>query len=88
MFSLYFSSIGRSTCNQQVASEHVIHKTSGYKEEDVALFSCEEGYMLLGESYITCLRTGEWSSTWPSCIQNGMVDVCVNTVFNLSHYTN
>lgn len=35
----------------------------------VATYSCDEGFMLLGNHNRTCLSTGEWSGETPDCVQ-------------------
>ena len=35
----------------------------------VATYSCEEGFMLLGNQNRTCLANGEWSGVTPACVQ-------------------
>ena len=33
----------------------------------VVTFSCNHGYFLFGNAQRTCLPTGQWSGTTPSC---------------------
>ncbi len=64
---LIFGFTGKANCQPQEPNEYIMSKMSGTKENDVVLFACEKGHMLLGSSHVTCLSTGEWSSEWPSC---------------------
>ena len=41
--------------------------TSGYSVGSTAVYSCEVGYALEGESERECLVTGEWSGNEPVC---------------------
>ena len=33
----------------------------------VAIYSCDDGYSLVGDASRTCLETGLWSGTAPTC---------------------
>ena len=35
---------------------------------ETAYYSCNSGYRLSGSSYTTCLISGQWSGTQPTCI--------------------
>ena len=48
------------------ANGQVSH-TAGTKFGEIAIYSCEPGYNLVGDSTRTCQATGEWSGSEPTC---------------------
>ena len=48
------------------ANGQVIH-TAGTTYGQTATYSCNTGYNLAGNSTRTCLATGRWSSSVPTC---------------------
>lgn len=41
---------------------------------DTAAFACDDGYELVGASFITCQYGGNWSDTVPVCRYRGMLN--------------
>ena len=41
--------------------------TSGYFPGDHAIYSCTNGYSLIGKYRLVCLQSGAWSGAAPSC---------------------
>ena len=66
-YQLPILATGKERCPQQHPNQYIIHQQSGELEEDIVLFTCEKGYVLVGASHVTCLSTGQWSNEWPSC---------------------
>ena len=40
---------------------------TGYRVDDTAAYSCASGYRLDGDEVRTCLQTGMWSGSDPTC---------------------
>ena len=40
----------------------------GFKFRQYLMYDCDDGYNLVGDATRTCLETGEWSGTEPSCV--------------------
>lgn len=66
---------------------------SSFGIDGTAAFSCNTGYELAGQALLTCMRSGQWSDTTPSCspvecpdppsINNGqLADGAVSNIFN------
>ncbi len=51
---------------------------SGTTYNSVAVYSCNEGYLLKGVAERTCLATGQWSPLTSSCVRKS-VCVCGKT---------
>ena len=44
----------------------------GTEFQDEAIYECEQGFELVGNSRRSCQSTGSWSGTAPTCKQIGM----------------
>ena len=42
---------------------------SNTTERSVATYTCDDGYILTGDPTRTCLESGNWSNTEPSCTE-------------------
>ena len=51
------------------ANGQVSH-TTGAAIGQTATYSCDTGYLLMGDSTRTCQATGVWSGSEPTCIPN------------------
>ncbi|XP_028973250.2 sushi, von Willebrand factor type A, EGF and pentraxin domain-containing protein 1 isoform X3 [Esox lucius] len=53
------------------------------------IFTCEEGYELIGSSHVQCLETGSWSSPFPHCraLSCGPPSVPENAVMKGTNFT-
>lgn len=49
------------------APKHGFAMGVGSQYGDQVRFKCDQGYVLQGETHITCLASGEWSSITPTC---------------------
>ncbi|XP_038050592.1 sushi, von Willebrand factor type A, EGF and pentraxin domain-containing protein 1-like isoform X2 [Patiria miniata] len=45
----------------------VVSQTCGDQSGSVAVFSCYDGYLLIGSKYLACRQDGQWNATIPSC---------------------
>ena len=45
----------------------------GLLVDDIATFTCNTGYELVGEQTITCQTNGTWSNSPPVCLKHGMI---------------
>lgn len=45
---------------------------TGTNYEDIAVISCDEGYVLEGDEYIVCLNGSKWSD-YPTCIKGNPI---------------
>ena len=43
---------------------------SGHRTGDTAVYSCEDGFELLGDVMRTCMSNSEWSGEAPVCRSN------------------
>ena len=51
---------------------------TGFSARDVATYSCDDGFELVGNSQRTCQTVGEWSLEPPICIRTSLVVIfCV-----------
>ncbi|XP_065830172.1 uncharacterized protein [Oscarella lobularis] len=53
-----------ATANSLMTIQSVTH---GNVTSTILVFSCDDGYVLVGSSRITCLESGEWSDRLPVC---------------------
>ena len=45
-----------------------VHVTSSdFRYATTATFSCDPGYVIIGESRLVCTETGQWSAPVPTC---------------------
>ena len=65
------------------ANGQVTH-TSGTTFGQAAIYSCNTGYNLVGNSTRTCQATGEWSGSVPTC--EGMLLMGDSTISNVYIY--
>ena len=56
-----------------------VDHTAGTSLGQTAIYSCNTGYNLVGDSTRTCQATGNWSGSAPTC--QGMY-VCMLTLFH------
>ncbi|XP_069128593.1 receptor-type tyrosine-protein phosphatase epsilon-like [Argopecten irradians] len=45
----------------------IMYHVRTYYYNDIVELSCVHGYVLMGSSSLSCLSTGSWSSTFPTC---------------------
>ena len=43
---------------------------SGFTTGEIAVYSCDEGFMLMGESERVCMSNSMWSGEAPVCISS------------------
>ena len=43
---------------------------NGFTTGDTAVYSCDEGYELVGEQTRTCMSNSQWSGAAPTCLSN------------------
>lgn len=49
---------------------------------DRAIYTCEEGYRLVGVEFRLCQADGSWSATEPSCHKTGSYYSLLSALFN------
>ena len=56
------------SCGQPVSpSNGRVDTSAGTSFGDVARYSCDEGYMLIGLNETTCQADGQWNGSVPTC---------------------
>ena len=63
---LYYS-LGVSCGSLNAPTNGHVNTTGGTSFEDVAMYSCDEGYMLNGTVVRTCQADGQWNGSEPTC---------------------
>ena len=71
VFSFPLACAGITGCLHPNITEHVFVGKHDVTFGSSVKFTCEQGYKLVGNSSATCLRSGNWSSSAPSCIKTG-----------------
>ena len=51
----------------------VVNTTAGTTYTEVANYSCDVGYNLVGDSQRVCMHDGQWDGNAPSCIIKGII---------------
>ena len=54
-------------CNALLDPANGVVSTTGYGVGDIAIYTCNEGYVLLGSDTQTCLSSGQWSGSPATC---------------------
>nr|XP_027778651.1 P-selectin isoform X2 [Marmota flaviventris] len=54
------------------------HPSGSFRYQSVCSFTCEEGWLLVGEGELRCLATGHWSAAPPEC--QGVASVSTSKV--------
>jgi len=49
------------------SSQYIIFENRQYSYPDIAQFSCNVGYKIVGPKIINCQHTGKWSALVPKC---------------------
>ena len=57
-------------CGDLTDPENGAVSVSGTTYNSVATYSCDTGYVLMGDDMTTCLDTGLWSGDQPTCTGN------------------
>ncbi|KAJ8033133.1 E-selectin [Holothuria leucospilota] len=55
-----------------------------YQDDNQANFSCDQSYVLDGESVLSCLPTGNWSTDPPDCISEQYSTTMIGTNFDVT----
>ncbi|XP_045068130.1 sushi, von Willebrand factor type A, EGF and pentraxin domain-containing protein 1 isoform X2 [Coregonus clupeaformis] len=82
-------------CTEPVKCENPGAPEFGYKDGSNFLmgsevvFTCEEGYELIGSSHVQCLETGSWNGVFPYCraLSCGRPSVPENAVMKGTNFT-
>ena len=53
-----------------ISAEFISDEYATLKADTQAIYKCDHGYELLGSEQTTCLPTGRWSNSPPSCVTN------------------
>ncbi|XP_065830204.1 uncharacterized protein [Oscarella lobularis] len=64
----------KSTANSLMTIQSVTHENV---TATVLVFSCDDGYVLVGSSRIACLQSGRWSDKPPVCMKSHLSAVAV-----------
>lgn len=54
--------------------------------DSVAIYSCTTGYTLIGASQRTCLESGDWSGSEPTCSGNIIMLGTVAKIMFMFHF--
>uniref|UniRef100_A0A8C7PS29 Sushi, von Willebrand factor type A, EGF and pentraxin domain-containing protein 1 n=1 Tax=Oncorhynchus mykiss TaxID=8022 RepID=A0A8C7PS29_ONCMY len=82
-------------CTEPVKCENPGAPEFGYKDGinflmgSEVVFTCEEGYELIGSSHVLCLETGSWNGVFPYCraLSCGRPSVPENAVMKGTNFT-
>ena len=53
-----------------------VSHTAGTTFRQTATYSCDTGYILVGDSTRSCQATGLWSGSIPICVWSGSISIC------------
>uniref|UniRef100_A0A674AIC4 Sushi, von Willebrand factor type A, EGF and pentraxin domain-containing protein 1 n=1 Tax=Salmo trutta TaxID=8032 RepID=A0A674AIC4_SALTR len=76
-------------CENPEAPEFGYRDGSNFLMGSEVVFSCEEGYELIGSSHVQCLETGSWNDVFPYCraLSCGRPSVPENAVMMGTNFT-
>uniref|UniRef100_A0A8C8EUC9 Sushi, von Willebrand factor type A, EGF and pentraxin domain-containing protein 1 n=1 Tax=Oncorhynchus tshawytscha TaxID=74940 RepID=A0A8C8EUC9_ONCTS len=76
-------------CENPGAPEFGYRDGSNFLMGSEVVFSCKEGYELIGSSHVQCLETGSWNSVFPYCraLSCGRPSVPENAVMMGTNFT-
>ncbi|XP_022093384.1 sushi, von Willebrand factor type A, EGF and pentraxin domain-containing protein 1-like isoform X2 [Acanthaster planci] len=59
----------RMQCDPLLPPSHgsIVSQTCGDQSGSVAIFDCNDGYLLIGSKYLACTQEGVWNATVPLC---------------------
>ena len=75
MLSFYFISVVDCGSLYNPEKGHV-NTSSGTTYNEVAFYTCVEGYVLVGEPERYCDPDGMWTPSAPSCVRKLLLDYC------------
>ena len=67
VLSCFFAAKELTMCNDPGLPEHGKRTVTSNLVTAVVTFSCDPGYFMVGNNQRTCLPTGQWSGSIPSC---------------------
>lgn len=56
-----------------------VDQTAGLTYGQTAVYSCNTGFELFGSDRVTCLESGQWSSSPPVCQITGYISIFCTT---------
>ena len=62
-----YTALPNVDCGGLTNPENGAVSLSGTTYNSVATYSCDSGYVLMGDDMRTCLDTGSWSGSAPTC---------------------
>ena len=68
----------RVRCQQPATISHGVVLVSKLEFQASVEYRCEQGCTLVGQPSLSCLHTGQWSASPPSCVANLCPDVSVS----------
>ena len=78
MYSYYTHTVIH--CSSLTDPDNGTVSLSGTTYNSVSTYSCDSGYVLMGDDMRTCSDTGLWSGNQPTC--TGNIDVCTRGCSN------
>lgn len=70
-----------SECEDVIIVNGFVNSTATHYDASVRM-ECNNSYKLIGDSVITCLLNGSWSSPYPVCSLIGMILIYSLTLLN------
>ena len=81
VFSIIYASYSSDCGKPSTPTDgSVAFNSTSYQSE--AIYSCDNGYTLVGEATRKCLINGTWSNTDPVCQIKGINGIVINEVFS------
>lgn len=65
------------SCETPDVPAHGASLGSNFEYRGSVVYTCDSGYNLVGEGTITCLESGQWSASAPSCERNTTLHCCI-----------
>ncbi|XP_042183094.1 sushi, von Willebrand factor type A, EGF and pentraxin domain-containing protein 1 isoform X3 [Oncorhynchus tshawytscha] len=86
---IYVINLEPVKCENPGAPEFGYRDGSNFLMGSEVVFSCKEGYELIGSSHVQCLETGSWNSVFPYCraLSCGRPSVPENAVMMGTNFT-
>ena len=84
MYIPWFRSVSATECYDPGTIENGVSQGNApFMCHSRVTFSCNEGFLMSGESSMTCTENGLWNAEKPKCITKGKQLICVFTLLSM-----